>query len=512
MVWWQEYRRVIGVAQILFLAGKWLKRKGIKYTSVATALAGGAIAADLALGAVNVSKLNVALIPGLIALSTFGVGNAMIGLSNLLSSEKLLVADANAMNLMEDRKKSQMAWHLEVLWDRVFKYEAAILGGDCRLAEDITLNRRQLESLVKEWPAEMRPPPGVVVGCMEESLTPIEQSRLPSMGMETTRDGFVLLTRYAIRESLPQKVEQALTGFDLSLLEDWYDGAVLTASDNVLRKQFAGHRTIRGIHEEVGIPWLVRFREALSGHPDPIWFSLTMKKIGASVGGLVVRMNERYVGKEMPAYFDAQDFLWKHPDTDRLVREAFARRGEQALQELQTARRNLFRSVFSDCRSAAHLQIWRMFGRDFTNAMRLRLDYDVEFSAGLMDNDPLSDIAQLESLIPACVFPRAVVEKKMADARYCLAAADRFIDDCLPEAAEKAVMRRAVRTACYLNRHGLRRLIDVSPQRAVETAQRYMARHPRYTRRICMLRQHYELTRIQLLSYIEMIDELAEYD
>ena len=157
-----------------------------------------------------------------------------------------------------------------------------------------------------------------------------------------------------------------------------------------------------------------------------------MKNIGASVGGLVVRMNERYVGKEMPAYFDAQDFLWKHPDTDRLVREAFARRGEQALQELQTARRNLFRSVFSDCRSAAHLQIWRMFGRDFTNAMRLRLDYDVEFSAGLLDNDPLSDIAQLESLIPACVFPRAVVEKKMADARYCPADHRR-----LPPKAEK---------------------------------------------------------------------------
>jgi hypothetical protein len=29
-----DYRRVIGAAQVLFLAGKWLKRKGIRYTSL----------------------------------------------------------------------------------------------------------------------------------------------------------------------------------------------------------------------------------------------------------------------------------------------------------------------------------------------------------------------------------------------------------------------------------------------------------------------------------------------
>ncbi len=34
-----DYRRVIGVAQVLFLAGKWLKRKGIRYTSLAVVVA-----------------------------------------------------------------------------------------------------------------------------------------------------------------------------------------------------------------------------------------------------------------------------------------------------------------------------------------------------------------------------------------------------------------------------------------------------------------------------------------
>jgi hypothetical protein len=509
----RDYRRVIGLAQVLFLAGKWLKRKGIRYTSVATVLAGGTIAADMTLGAVNVSKLNVALIPGLIALFTFGVGNALVGISNLFAAEKLLVADANAMNLMEDRKKFQMTRHLKVLWDRAFKYEAALYAnGASHEAMDIGANRRQLELLVKGWPAEMRRYFGIDDGNLDEFLGYIQQFRPLSESMETTEEGFIHSAGYALRESLPQKVEQALTGFDLSLLEDWYDGAFLTANDNVLRKQFAAHRIVRGIRREVGIPWTVRFQEALAGHPDPLWYTLTMKKIGACVGGLVGRLNDRYGGKAMPEYFDAQDFLWKHDHNDRLVLDAFAHRGEQALSELRTERRRLFRSIFGEDKSKAHLHVYRMFGRDFMDSMHLRLDYDIEFAAGLLDNNPLCDVEQLESLIPVSVFPRLVAQTRMTDARRCVAAADRFMEDCLPAAARDAISKRVIRTVFYLDKHGIRRAGDVCPQRAVEIARRYLDRHERYSHRICTLRQHYELTRLQLLSYIEMIDELAEYD
>ncbi len=508
-----DYKRIIGMGQVLFLAGKWLKRKGIRYTSLATVLAGGTIAADMAIGAVNVSRLNVALIPGLIALSTFGVGNALIGISNLFSSEKLLVADANSMNLMEDKKKSQMTRHLELLWDRAFKYEAALYGdASNHEAENIRTNRCQLQALIDAWPADLKRHFGIDGDNTEELLTYIEQFRPLSESMETTKDGFIHSAGYALRESLPQKVEQALTGFDLSLLEDWYDGAFFTCNDNVLRTQFAAHRTIRGIRREVGIPWSVRFHEALSGHPDPMWYTLTMKKIGTSVGGLIGRMNDRYVGKGMPEYFDAQDFLWKDPHSDRLVLKAFARRGPQALDELKAERRKTFRSIFSAYKPSAHLHIYRMFGRDFVDAMRLRLDYDIEFAAGLLDNDPLSDIEHLESMIPTCVFPRLVVQNKMSDARRCVQAADCFMQERLPDAARDPVAVRVIRTVCYLDKHGIRRTLDVCPQRAVETVQRYLARHQRYSMRICTLRQHYELTRLQLLSYMEMIDELAEYD
>ncbi len=173
-----DYKRVIGAAQVLFLAGKWLKRKGIRYTSLAVIVAAGAIAADMALGAVDVSKLKVVLLPGVIAVLTFGVGNTLIGISNLFSSEKLLLADANSMNLMEDRKKCDMDRHLEILWERVFKYESRLCNADdCREADDIRTNREQLAAFVRTWPGQMKQYFGIDDDCFDEFLRYIEQFR-----------------------------------------------------------------------------------------------------------------------------------------------------------------------------------------------------------------------------------------------------------------------------------------------------------------------------------------------
>ena len=39
-----------------------------------------------------------------------------------------------------------------------------------------------------------------------------------------------------------------------------------------------------------------------------------------------------------------------------------------------------------------------------------------------------------------------------------------------------------------------------------------IASQRRYTKRICLLRQHYELARLELITYARMVDELAEFD
>jgi len=507
-----DYRRVIGVAQVLFLAGKWLKRKGIRYTSLAVVVAAGAIAADMALGSVDVSKLKVVLLPGVIAVLTFGVGNTLIGISNLFSSEKLLVADANSMNLMEDRKKCDMDRHLEILWERVFKYESRLCNrDDCREADDIRTNREQLAAFVRTWPGEMKRHFGIDDGCFDEFLQYIEQFRPLSEKMESTREGFIASAGFGLKHTLPQKLQRTMTGFDLSLIEDWYDGAFFTANDNKLKKQFAANRTIRGIRNEIGIPVLTRFKEALSGHPDPLWYSLTMKKVGMSVGRLMSRMNAEYVSKRSPSYFDAQDFLWADAKSDNLIHDNFGENAAAILQELRDSRKKMIRSIFSANKSDACIQIHRMFGRDFANAMDLRLDYDIEFSAGLLDNDPAGDIGELQEMIPCAVFPLKRAKSKVHRAKGVLETADDFLAEYLPDVAAEPLKRRAARTVFHLDKHAVCTLATQDPRRAMEIVERHVKSERKYSRRICLLRQHYELSRIQLFSYMEMVDKLAEF-
>jgi len=513
MVKFTDYRRVIGAAQVLFLAGKWLKRKGIRYTSLAVVIAAGTITADITLGSVDVSKLKVALLPGVIAVLTFGLGNTLIGISNLFSSEKLLVADANTMNLMEDRKKADMNSHLEILWERVFKYESRLHNADdCREADDIRKNRGQLADFVRSWPAEMKRHFGIDDGCFDEFLRYVEEFRPLSEKIESTREGFIASAGFAIKYALPQKLQRAMTGFDLSLVEDWYDGAFFTANDNKLKKQYAAHSTIRGIRNEIGIGVLARFREALSGHPDPLWYSLTMKKIGMSVGTLMSRMNADYVSKRSPNYFDAQDFLWADEKTDRLIFDNFGENAAAVLQDLRDSRKKMICSIFSADKGDAHMQIYRMFGQDFVRAMDLRLDYDIEFSAGLLDNDPLGDIGELEKMIPCAVFPLKRARSKVNRAKGVLETADRFLAEYLPDVAGEPLKTRAARTVFYLDKHAICTLATQDPSQAVEIVKSHMAGEKKYSRRICLLRQHYELSRIQLFSYMEMVDKLAEFD
>ena len=511
----QDYKRVIGVPQLLFLAGKWLKRKGIKYTVVATVVTGGALAADIALGSrIDLGRLNMALIPGIIAVLTFGLGNTLIGVSNLFSSERLLVADANSMNLMEDRKKADMLAHLEILWDRVFKYESKLRNGkdDGSESRKIKDNREKLAVFVRSWPKEVKKHFGIDDGAFDEFISHIAQFRPLSDKMEATKEGFIVSAGFALTNSLPQKMQRAMTGFDFSLIEDWYDGAFFTFNDNKLKKQFSAHKTIRGIRNEIGIPARAKIKEALSGHPDPLWHGLTMKKIGMGVGTLMSRMNDRYVGKRKPNYFDAQDFLWKNDESDNLILAAFGDNGPKVLDDLKISRKKLIRQIFSDCSCNAHLQVYGMFGRDFLNAMELRLNYDIEFAAGLLDNNPIADIHELEEVIPCSVFSLKRAMKKTCIAKTNIEAADRLLAQYFPELDKEPLKVRAARITFHLNKHRIQTLATEAPRKAIEILQRHIKGEPRYSERICLLRVHYELSRIQLFSYVNMVDELAQYD
>ncbi|MBN1818060.1 MAG: hypothetical protein JW828_11930 [Sedimentisphaerales bacterium] len=520
MIRLHEYRRVIGMGQVLYLAGRKLKRQGIRYTTVAAVIGIGAIVTDMAGNRIfgfdlKVSKLDAALLPALVAFLTFGLGHGLIGISNLFSSERLLIADANSLNLMEDRKKTDMAWHLGVLWDRVFQYEARLrnhgLVND--EADRIRCGHDKLRAVISSMDEDCRRYFGITEANLNDFIEYIDSFQPLSADMEQTREGFIATASFALQRSMPQKLERSLTGFDLSLLEDWYDGAFFTADDNKLQRQFAGNRAIYGIREKIGIPWSLKAKEMLFGHPVPLWHGLTMKKIGICVGTQIARMNKLYTKSTEPDFFDAQDFLWKDDRQDALILKVFAEDGPQVLEDLHNTRRVMFREIFSHRRASAHEQIFRMFGSDFVRAMNLRLCFDIEFAAGALDNTPGQDIQDMEQIFPCTIYPTKKWTCKSEKAEQLLIGIDEFIAASMPEIRDEPLLVRTTRIGWFINIGQVRTVSVAHPSQAVEIFRATILPCQRqYSRRLCMLRQHYELARLQLLSYIKMVDEMAEYD
>ncbi|UCC96388.1 MAG: hypothetical protein JSW66_11135 [Phycisphaerales bacterium] len=516
----REYRRVISFAQVLYMLGRKLKRQGVRYTTLAAVICGSVILVDVAGNRIlnydlPWKSVNMAAIPGLVALFTLGIGNLLASLSNMFSSERLLLADANSMNLMEDCKKADMHHHLEVLWDRAFKYEAKLRGHgtDTAEAKKTAYNRATLRELVVSLDAECKEHFGVLDDNVDEFVGYAASFRPLSQRMPTTKEGFMAAAGFALPRALPQKLQEALSGCDLSLVEDWYDGAFFTVNDRKLQEQFVANKTIRGIRQTIGISMSVRFVETLIGHPVPLWHGLTMKKIGTSVGTLMARMNRKYVKSSEPGFFDAQHFLWHHEQNDLLILRTFGDRGEDALRDVRQSRRTLFRDIFSNDRLSAHAHICRMFGRDFVNAMNLRLDYDVEFAAGMLDRTPIRDIRDLAEVVLYPVYSELRANLKADRARQVLRRADDFLKKHIPEIFDNPLGLRAARVGSMTNPSKLLQMMVANPTVAVSIfRERIIASEPRYTKRICLLRQHYELARLQLLSYIRMVDELAEFD
>ena len=520
MVGLREYRRVIGFAQVLYLVGSKLKRQGVRYTTLAVVICASAILVEIAGKRLSDSfnlpwnSVDMAAIPGLVAIFTFGIGNVLVCISNMFSSDRMLVADANSMNLMEDRKKADMSRHLEVLWDRVFKYEANLRNQGARgdEAERIRANRTRLRKLVSDLDSGCKEHFGILHDNVDEFVEHVARFRPLSRRMPATREKFIATAGFAIPEALPQKLQEVLSGCDLSLVEDWYDGGFFTVNDCKLQDQFVANKTIRAIRETVGISLSVRLCERLIGHPVPLWHALTMKKIGTSVGTLMAKMNRKYVKPTEPEFFDAQHFLWDDEQNDLLILRAFGDRGQEALADVRQSRQRLFRDTFSDDRLAAHTQICRMFGKDFVNAMDLRLNYDVEFAVGILEHTPIEDIQNLAKVVFCPVYPETRVDLKSEQAAGILDGVNEFLKTNIPAVFDNPLQLRAARIGAMVNHGDICQIMRADPKAAVSIFQDIiLPSEPRYTKQICLLRQHYELTRLQLLSYAGMVDTLAGF-
>ncbi len=521
----KEYRRVIRIPQMLYLAGMLLIRVGIRYTTLASVITLGWIVVSLVgdqLGLlerfgwkVADQPLRAAIIPALIAVSTIGVGHTLKGISNLFYSERLLIANANALALMKDCKKAEMRWHLETLWDCVFKYESRLAGHHEVRDEKqrITCHRHSLAETIGQWHEDLKTHFGITEENIQAFIRHVSSFQPLSSGVEATREGFITSAAFAMQNSLPQKFEKALTGVDLAMLENWYDGAYFNLNDDKLKEQYFANKTLRDIRLRGRRLGWTRFRETLVGHPNPIWFNLTMKKMGVSVGGLIEDYNRKYVKMTESNFFDAQDFLWADERRDQLIEQRFPGQGGEILAELRTVRKNLFHRVFSSDWPSAGRQILAMFGPDYRRGLELRFRYDIEFCSGLLDQTVKKDLAELESRLQTAVCSADKLKREVTRAKRNLRKIDAAVARIMPEILDAPLALRTVRMGYHLNLFGLQKWTRQDPARARHIiSECLLPAEAHHSLKICLLRQFYTLARMQIIAYARIVKHLGAYE
>jgi hypothetical protein len=504
--------------------GTVMKRKGFKYTLVSAAIAAGTSATDAVLE--QLSKFDIPLprgflfmVPAAVAAFMYGGGYTLCSLANLLSAEREIAAKGNLIELMEDVKEEHQDLHLEILWDRVFQYEAALRNDRAASAhegERICACRRDLEEHLMALPDDCKKRLGLTEGNLDSLVAHIEAwNPYASGSMEGTKEGFIESARYALRMPIPQTLQAKIVGFDLSLLEDWYDGAVFVENDCKLLHQYYANNDILAVRNELGISLPERVFNFLFETKPCTLFRWTTAKISRITGVMISDFNQRYTRDTDPDYFNAEHFLWPNPDLDKDVEMEF---GPGALEDLKRTRRKVMRKLFTGnqelytgSQEIAHLHVYRMFCEDFLHAINTRLKYDVEFGAGILKIKPEDYFAEMRNLLGGFEHYRwfgADDLKHKATENY--AAASAYI--ATKGLRLSPLERRSVLIGYHTNINNIQERIASGDRTALDEIKDIAKAERKYSQRLTNLRVHQELTRLQILTYMAIVDQLAEFD
>ncbi len=452
-----DMRRLVHFRDLLHHVGTLLYRRSLRYTL----LSAGISLVGLAGRAVGIGGLTVTqavALPLLVGLSAVTCGLAMRLIPALISSRQLNIAQANDLNLMEDHRKSLQDRHLEILWQRVFQYE---------------------------WPfRQVRADPD-----------------------ETPRQAFFRLAGYALAHPLPQARQRCQVGMDLRYLEDWRDGAWFDTSDTKLAQQYAGDAVLVRIRGMVprSLGHAIRSLPARAG--NRLWFSLATRAAAVETAVGVWTLNRRF----QTDLFNSQVLLWPGEEDQPWLTEL-----DGARREVLARRRIFLQRVFGPSAASTRVMIRRMFGQELRDALWLRCGFDPEYCTGKLQHNLRADLAEAG-------WSQRRIDAHSLRARRLGRALETFEQFCrthrpdlLGEAAAEAW--RAAGILLHLRPRLVRALAvgrvpdrqDPTGKRLAGIASEALANRRTYSRMLCCLRLHHELTRMQILGYETLIQNLRE--
>ena len=491
-------RRVIGISELLSFAGTWLTRRGKRFTSLATVITLGALIADI-LGnnifgyQLPVNKFEMASAPFLAAAVTFGLGGAMNFAAKWLSGADRAAAEANSVCEVREFKQTQAATRKqsEDLWNRVAKYESALVNGKEAAQKEeqmITSCRSKLTAALANLPDDCLARYGVDISNRAESLEKlvrhIEVANPLSCGIEASRIGFIESAVYALNEAMPQMEQKYRIGFDLSQVESYRNWEIFQSR---LANEFRSNRYLKSASSKVKISFLSALEIRIRSFGDGILKNLTRNKIymmaGKSMNYLNAALDENTFG--------AQPFIWM---TEGLTDQIRSEYGDAVLEKIINTRKRLRSQIFMNSQGVRD-HVFDCFDADYLRALRLRLAFDVEYAAGLLDQNPKQDIAEIGSLVGEQSLSDKELSEYLNAARKSLQHSSSLITGLDNFAA------RALKIAHYTTKN------IPSKNQFINAA---VAKTAEYSDELIQVRIHEYLARQQIFTHYQLIENLGK--
>ena len=427
-----------------------------------------------------------------------------------------IVAEANDLNLMEDYRKSQLRDHLHRLWDRVFYYEAALRYSTERQEAEgalLTATRQQMSEKIGGWDRDLLTQLGIQDRHdLQEVVWAMMAVKPYSDSVEASRDGFLVSSTYALRNTLPQATQTERIGFGLGLFEDFCDGAYFDHSDQKLFQQYLGNSTLGDCKKQCRYGALDALRELPLKVVGRLWFSLVTRKVGMGVGKAVRHLNERYQTDR----FNAQVFLWPGEDE-----AAWVASYPGAPADIRKRRASLLKKVLGPTYADAERVLNGMLLPSFELATDLRMRFDYEYCVGTLDHQNeqgslvrdncLSDWREYH-------YPAEWVEKKQRWVRQAVQDMTQFTEALArtkpDERLEDSLILRAVKILFHSDADSIKRQFRRNGMRLDETAlrqiiERACAELAILNHRLMTVRLHHQLSHIQVQGYRVLVKSLA---
>jgi len=512
----KDFWRLISPQDLLSRTGTLMMRKSPKATIWTAGITSSGYLTSY-LGLPGFTGLQAIAAPFVVGGGMLGIGAGIKYIPRTISRKLATIAEANDLNLMEDYRKSQVAEHLNALWDRVFWYESDIrYTPDKRLAERdrIMADKKYLRKEITGWDK------GVLQRLGAESEKDIDDIVMAIMTekpltnkIEMSREGYIISSIYALRHALPQSSQAKQIGFCLNLYEDACDGAYFDESDIKLFEQYIGNIALTNIKSEVGFGRLDAASQIAKKASWRFWFYLITRKIATGVGKAVRSLNECYDTN----MFNSQVLLWPGEENAEWMND-FPGAKEKVLE----LRKSIIRGTLGDNYENAAIMLDRMLLPCFEFATDLRLRYDPEYCDGSLDYVSEDQGTAIKNNVIGDLQAFGYRQNDIDRVRKYITNAKKDISsfmDYLDTKRHKRILDdrlalRAVKTMFHANKYRTRKMFQGSNAAAHRATidseiKNAAAQKEIYSARLTGLRLYHELTILQIAGYKDLARELA---